>query len=189
MAAWHLYATMQEAAADEIQRLLPHSYVAGPDDGKVERGLIRWDSRLQASGQEALLEELQHRVWAFEARRCEELLIEFKDHRMAATFLVDDPYAEGAKDESNLLVVFSDPETLAQVRFTSFLRDTKALERPREELKAFEDREAQTILRYVNEQHGELLRTFDPQVLPLRRRRKVLMHPEALRDLDGSGES
>ena len=46
MAAWHLYSTMQEAAADEIQRILPHSYVAGPDDGKVERGLIRWDSRV-----------------------------------------------------------------------------------------------------------------------------------------------
>ena len=68
----------------------------------------------------------------------------------------------GAKNESNLLVVFSDPEALAQVRFTSFLRDTKALERPREELKAFEDREAQTILRYVNEQHDELLRSFGP---------------------------
>ena len=63
------------------------------------------------------------------------------------------------------------------------------MERPREELKVFEDREAQTILRYVNEQHGELLRTFDPQVLPLRRRRKVMLHPEALRDLDNSGES
>ena len=189
MAAWHLYASMQEAAADEIQRLLPHSYVAGPDDGKVERGLIRWDSRLQAGGQEALLEELRRRVWAFEARRCDELLVEFKDRRMGATFLVDDPYAERAKDETNLLVVFSDPEALAQVRFTSFLRDTKALERPREELKAFEDREAQTILRYANEQHDELLQTFDPQVLPLRRRRKVMMHPEALRDLDNSGES
>lgn len=59
MAAWHLYATMQEAAANEVQRLLPHSYVAGPDDAKVERGLIRWDSRVQAGGQEALLEELQ----------------------------------------------------------------------------------------------------------------------------------
>ena len=108
---------------------------------------------------------------------------------MAAAFFVDDPYAEGAKDESNLLVVFSDPEALAQVRFTSFLRDTRALERPRDELKAFEDREAQAILRYVNEQHDELLRTFDPQVLPLRRRRKVMMHPEALRDIDDSGGS
>ena len=189
MAAWHLYATMQEVAADEIQRLLPHRYVAGPDDGKVERGLIRWDMRVQANGQEALLEELRRRVWAFEARRCDELLVEFKDRRMAATFLVNDPYPEGSKDENNLLVVFSDPEALARVRFTSFLRDCKALERPSEELKALEDREAQTILRYVNEQHGELLQTFDPRVVPLRRRRKVMMHPEALRDLDGNGES
>ena len=67
MAAWHLYATMQEAAADAIQRLLPHPCVAGPDDGKVERGLIRCDSRVQADGQEALLEELQRRVWTLEA--------------------------------------------------------------------------------------------------------------------------
>ena len=56
-------------------------------------------------------------------------------------------------------------------------------------LRAFEDREAQTILRYVNGQRGELLQTLDPQDLPLRRRHKVMVHPEALRDLDSSGES
>lgn len=191
MAAWYLYGAMQTAASDEIERLVPHRYAAGPDDGKVEGGLIRWDHRVDAGGHEALLEELQHRVWDYEARRCQDLLVEFKDVGRAATWFIDDPYPDAAtaKDESNLLIVFSDPEALARVRFTSFLRDCRVMGQPRHELSAPEDREVRAILNFVNEQHDDLRRNVDPKVTTLRKRRKVLLHPEALRDIEDGGTS
>ena len=83
-----------------------------------------------------------------------------------------------------MLIVFSDPGALARVRFASFLRDCHAIERPLEELKLSEDQEVQRIVGYVNEQHADLLRNFDPKVVPLRKRRRVMMHPEALCDLE-----
>jgi hypothetical protein len=186
MAAWYLYGAMQTAASDEIERLVPHRYARGPDDGKEEGGLIRWDHRVDAGGHEALLEELQHRVWDYEARRCQDLLVEFKDHGRAATWFIDDPYPDAAKAEaeSNLLIVFSDPEVLSRVRFTSFLGDCRAMEKPRHELNTLEDREVQAILNFAREQHDDLRRNFDPKEATLRKRLKVMLHPEVLRDLE-----
>lgn len=191
MAGWHLYGVMQSAASDEIDRLVPHRYAAGPDDGKMEGGLITWDQRVEAGGHEALLEELQRRVWDYEARRCRELLDEFNERAESALWLVDDPYPETTKaeGESNLLIVFSDPEALARVRFTSFLRDCRVMEQPRQGLTGLEDRETRAILDFVNQQHEDLRRNFDPKVTTLRKRRKVMMHPEALRDLEDDGLS
>lgn len=189
MAAWYLYGAIQTAAGDEVDRLVPHRYAAGRDDGKVEGGLIRWDRRVDAGGHEALLEELQHRVWDYEARRCQDLLVEFKDRGRAVTWFIKDPYPDAAKakDESNVLIVFSDPGALARVQFTSFLRDCRAMAQPRHELNALEDREIRAIRNFVNEQHDDLRRNFDPKVTTLRKRRKVMLHPEALRDLEGDG--
>ena len=191
MAAWYLCGAVQTAADDEIERLVPHRYVAGPDDGKVEGGLIRWDQRIDAGGHEALLEELKHRVWAYQARRCQELLAEFKNRGQAATWFIDDPYPDAtkARDEDNLLIVFSDPEALARVRFTTFLHDCRAIERPVHELSAMEDREIRAISSFVGEQHDDLRRNFDPKVTTLRKRHKLMLHPEALRDLGDEGTS
>jgi len=139
-------------------------------------------------GQEALLEELQRRVWAYANARLHELQTEFNGQTQAGTFLNNDRIPEGADDELNLRIVFSDPNALAQVRFTSFLRDCRAMERPQEELTLIESREAERVIRFVNEQFQELLRTFDASVVPLRRRNKVLIHPglfDALGDAEG----
>ena len=54
-----------------------------------------------------------------------------------------------------MLVVFSDPDALAVVRFMSFLRDCARIERP--------------------------------MVVALRKRLKVMIHPEALRDMEDNG--
>ncbi len=74
-----------------------------------------------------------------------------------------------APDERNLLVVFSGPDALAAVRFVSFLRDCRRIERPLAELRALESQEAERMRQFVAEQHGDLVMNFDPKVAPLRR--------------------
>lgn len=66
MAAGYLYGQISEAAADELQRRIPHHHVSGPDDGKQEDGMIRLDMRIDAGGHEALLDELQARIWDYD---------------------------------------------------------------------------------------------------------------------------
>jgi hypothetical protein len=183
MASWHMYGVMEEAADEQIQLLVPHRHVRGPEDGKIEAGLVRWDLRVDASGQEALLEELWHRVWAEEDRRRRQLGAEFQALRRGAIFLDDRPWPGDGPDKQNLRIVFTDPEALVAVRFTSFLRDCQRLQQPLSELRALESLESERMRDLVKTQHDNLVKNFDPKVVPLRKKRKILMHPDALRDI------
>jgi hypothetical protein len=187
MASWHLCGTMEEAADEEIRRLVPHRHVRGPEDGAVEGEMLRWDIRVDASGQEALLEALRRRVWAEQDRRRRELGEAFQKQRSGATFFDDNPWPGEGPEAQNLHIVFTDPAALAAVRFTSFLRNCRDLERPWSELQALESHESEHMRAFVKAQHDDLVQNFDPKVVPLRKKRKILMHPEALRDIeDGS---
>jgi len=188
MASWQLYGVMEEAARAEIETRVPHRHVPGPEDGKRnESGSIRWDTRVDANGQEALLDELQRRVWDEQFRRRAEIGRLFSEQRLGTCFLDDAPWEAQAPDERNLLVVFSDPDALAAVRFTSFLRDCGRIERPLAELRALQVREAERMRAFVVEQHEDLVKNFDPKVVPLRKKLKVMIHPDALRDMEDDG--
>jgi hypothetical protein len=184
MASWHLYGVMQEAANEQIQLLVPHRHVRGPEDGNIEDGMVRWDLRVDASGQEALLDELRHRVWAEEDRRRRQLGAEFQNLRNGATLFDDNPWPGDGPDHQSLKIVFTDPEALAAVQFTSFLRDCRRLQRPSSELRALESLECERMRAFAKAQHEDLVKNFDPKVVPLRKKRKIVMHPDALRDIE-----
>ena len=142
---------------------------------------------MQANGQEALLEELQHRVWQEQFRRRSELGQLFCEQRQGTCFLDDHPWEHQDPNERNLLVVFSDPDALAAVRFKSFLRDCRRIERPLAELRALEVHETKRMRDFVATQHEDLVKNFDPKVVPLRKKLKVMLHPEALRNMEDDG--
>lgn len=188
MASWHLHGAMEEAAHAEIQARLPHRHVRGPDDGKRdESGSIRWDVRVEAGGQEALLQELQRRVWDEQLRRRSELGQLLCESRQGLCFMDDHPWQDQEPGERNLLVVFSDPDALAAVRFASFLRDCRRIERPLADLRTLEEREAKRMRDFVTAQHEDLVKNFDPKVVALRKKLKVMIHPGAMQDLDDHG--
>lgn len=56
---------------------------------------------------------------------------------------------------------------------------------PLADLRTLGEREAQRMRDFVTAQHEDLVKNFDPKVVPLRKKLKVMFHPEALRDLDG----
>jgi hypothetical protein len=187
MAASHIVSGIEDLASAEIDRRIPHRYVPRPEHGRVEDGLIRWSQRVDAGGQEALHDELQRRVWGYANARLHDLQTELNGQSLTATFLNDDLAPENPKDEQHLSIVFSDPSALGQVRLTSFLRDCRAMEQPWEKLTLLQSREAERVIRFVNEQHQELMQTFDASVVPLRRRNKVLIHPDAFDALNDEG--
>lgn len=188
MLSWQLHGAMEEAANAQIESLVPHRHVRGPEDGKRDKsGAVRWDMRVDANGQEALLDELKHRVWEEESRRRQELGQLLCEQHQGVCFLDDQPWEHEDPDESNLLVVFSDPGALAAVRFTSFLRDCRRIEHPLTELRALEVREAQRMRDFVAALHEDLVKNFDPKVVTLRKKLKVMIHPEALRDMEDDG--
>ena len=176
MAAGYTLCALEEATTELIQELIPHRYVPG----KVEGKCYRWDQRLDAGGQEALLDELQHRSWAYTHERYENLLTEWDRHGKGSVYLIDvsEPL------EKNIHFVFSDTRALGAVRLRFFTKDCRAIERPLDELNRMVEQEKVEIIRFIRKEHDELRRTLDPAVVRLRKRRKIIVHKDAFDDLE-----
>jgi hypothetical protein len=180
MAAGYIFCALEEAASDLIEELIPHRYVPGKNHGKVEGKCYRWDRRLDASGREALLDELQHRTWTYTHDRYENLLTEWDRRGKGGVYLID----VSAPHEKNVHFVFSDRRALGAVRFRFFMGDCRAIERPAEELARPVVREKDEIRSFIRKAHDDLQRTLDPSVIRLRKRRKILVHKDAFSGLE-----
>jgi hypothetical protein len=179
MAAGYLYSEIEEAAHDLIGARIPHRYVEGPRHGRIEGDSWQWDMRVDAGGQEGVLDELQHRVWDYESRRVEALRSVWDGLGRPGTYILD----ESHDGETSVHFVFADAQTLSQIRFRTFLRDCRALARPNEELERAVEDERSALARFIDEQHADIVRNFDPAVVRLRHRRKVMIAKGALDDL------
>lgn len=171
MAAGYLYAQIDSRGQELLDERIPHRYVPGKHHGKAEEGGWRWDKRVEAGGQEGVLEELQRRMWQYQNSRHEMLQKSWEDAGRHGVYIVD----ESRPPETNLHVVFADKEALSAVRFRMFLRDCRASQRPADELHQAAEEEKAALSRFLEEQHAEVLRSYDPKIRPLRKQRKVVM--------------
>ena len=181
MASRYINALASEAASNRLDALLPHEYVPGPEHQKQdERGYLRWDMRIQADGKEGVIDELRHRLWTYESERLDALREEWDCKGFRGVYLQE----ASEHGEHNLHFVFTDKEILSDIRFHSFLRDCLAAKRDSGELQRAVEIECATAIRFIDEQCAEVLRTYDPKVTPLRRRKTVMMAPGVLDALE-----
>lgn len=179
IAAGYVYAAIHDAASELIEQHIPHRYVSGPDHGKVEGQCYEWDMRLQANGEEGILEELRRRVWGYETERWEALLTSYDDSPASGVYLLD----ESDEDETRQHFVFTDKRALSSVRFRSFVRDCRRIERPAKEITDAVEKERSALAAFVDEQLAEVRRTYDPKVSRLVKRRKVRVMKGAFDEL------
>jgi hypothetical protein len=180
MAAGYLYAQIEELAADVINERIPHRYVPGKNHGKAKGKSFQWDMQVAADGQENLLEELQHRVFDYTGARYDALLTDWDRVNRGGVYWVDTSELQ----ERNIHFVFTDKNALSAVRFRSFVRDCRAIERRADELNEAAKEEKTKLESFILQQHQELLQTFDPRVKRLRRRRQILIHKDAFDDCE-----
>lgn len=171
MAAGYLRARLESAASELIEQRIPHRYVPGRNHGKVEGESWEWDMRLDANGEEDILEELRRRVWRYELERWEALLTAYHGSDDSGVYIVD----ESDQPETNLHFAFTDKRALAAVRFRSFMRDCRRIERPAREIESALDKERSALAAFIEEQDADVRRTHDPKVARLVKRRKVMV--------------
>jgi hypothetical protein len=171
MAAGYLYAALVDASLELLEARIPYRYVPGKHHGKVKGRFWRWDLRVSAGGQEAVLEELQQRIWAYERDRLDALLTSWDAAGRACVYRLD----ESDRSDPNVHFVFADKQALAAVRFRAFIRDCEAIEEPANELNAAVEAEKALMARFIDEQHAEITRTHDPKVSRFRQRVNVLV--------------
>lgn len=183
MAAAHVHAQVESCAEDLIDGLIPHRYVPGSEHGKRVSGGYQWDMRADAGGREAALAELRRCCYAYLGERHEALACSWDEQRLGAVYLVE--RSEGG--EHALDVIFTDRTTLRAVRFRSFLDDCRRLERPATELEPQVEVEKAAAGVFLRGALEDIEANLDPAIVPLRKKRKVVIAPEAadfLLDLD-----
>jgi hypothetical protein len=131
--------------------------------------------RVDAGGKEGLLDELRHLQNDYLMKR-HEVLSEIWDGTALKALYIGEPPLPG---ELNRDFLFSDKTALKAVRFRSFVRDCRAIERPFDDLTPYVDAERQAVENFLRTEHERLSKNFDPKVVTLRKKRKIIVHEDA----------
>ena len=74
MAAGYLYLRLCDISSGLLKRHISYRYRQGRFHGRREGKYRRWDMRPDTNGREALVEDLERRIWAYEEERFDSLL-------------------------------------------------------------------------------------------------------------------
>ncbi len=177
--ARHLLDTLDETGSEQIESLIPHRYVEGKNHGKREPGGTVWDLRVDASGMELQLEELRHRYYEY-LRACHERLLDrFDEEAMQRVYI----QREMQGLEAHIRFIFSDKSVLDAVRFRHFFSDCQRISGDIAGLAVVIEQEKQGAVEFLQAQYRDIQQNFDPSVVSLRKKRKIVLADGALDDL------
>jgi len=178
-AAGYLLTEIEDHGRDVLDRLIPHRYVRGENDGKPEAGGFLMDSKLDAGGREEQFRELRDRFWGYQKQRYKELLDLWDAQALGRVWIIDDT----KPDDPAMTVVFSDKTALRDVRLRHFMADCRAMKGDNDVLATACEEERRRVADFLEEQHADIEANFDPKIHKLRKKRKIIVTPEALDDL------
>jgi hypothetical protein len=175
----YVYGKLDEFGFDQINVLIPHEYVDGPQHGKREGKGTLFDKRVDAGGLEAQLDELNNRYYRYVSSRSEALLNDFDAKAPKRIYQIDT--SQGGEPHRDF--VFSDKTALQAVRFRNFMQDCQLIPGDSRELEILIEQERQAAFGFLNESHQDILKNFDPKVVKLRKKRKIILSDDAVKDL------
>ncbi len=76
--------------------------------------------------------------------------------------------------------IFTDKTALKAVRFRHFMADCRALAGDSRALDLITEREKSAILAFLHEAHRDIMENFDPKVVKLRKKNKIIVADGAL---------
>lgn len=181
--AGHLTDHIKENGDNIIETLIPHKYIPGKNHGKSSASGYQWDMKIDAEGQEAQLDELTSRWYEYTNQRWLDLSQEFAAAD-PAVFMEDLSY----NNENHRNFIFNNETALKGVRWRKFLSDCQAIRSDFtyiDDLRVREMGKAETWLRETCE---DILKSFDPNILPFRKKRKIIIAPGAFDGLLGGDD-
>jgi hypothetical protein len=124
---------------------------------------------------EPQLHELRHRYYQY-LRDCHARLLDRFDED--ATQRV---YIRRKKQgvEPHMEFVFSDKGALDAVRFRHYFRDCRHIAGEVSELAGFIEQQRKAAVEYLQAQYSDIQQNFDPSVVPLRKKRKIVLADSA----------
>ncbi len=180
--ATYILDEIKSVGDETIRQLIPHEFVDGKNHGRQEKGGYLWDVKIDAAGQEAQLDELKSRFLDYQNKRWL-ALSEASVRRAPAVYTRDEDW----DDDPHRTYIFANGETLKQIRWRDFSTDCDSLMAESSVLEMLLAEEIDRSNTWITENHQDIQDDFDPTVVKLRRKRKIIMSATALDDLIGIG--
>lgn len=179
--AWSYVAMgLEDAGRLKIEQMIPHEFVPGPQHMKPVKGGFQWDMHADAGGQEAVLRELERRFFTYLQERRHALAEHFAQTNQPQVCWIENTDSP----DPHWNIVFSDPSALKAVRLRHFVRDCAAMPCDLSRLETIEQAEIQAAAEFLEAQHLAICAAHDPTVVPLRRRRTIVVSPDVLDRLE-----
>ncbi len=177
--AGYLTDMLDELGFNRIDELIPCQYVNGPGHGKREDTGYVYDKRLDANGLEGQLQALRDRYYTYMRERYEALLDRFNTSPTNCVYMRD----RTRDNEPHMEFVFSDATALDTVRFRHFICDCRSIAGDPAEVDRLIEQEKHLALDFLAGAYKDIMDNFDPTVVQLRRKRKIILANEKLKDL------
>ncbi len=176
----YLMSVIDDICSAKINELIPYDFVPGKNHGKREGKGSVYNMEHDAGGLEGQLEELQGCSYEYIGKRHADLADDFDQKASKTSYIIE----ESTEDEPHINFVFSDKTALKSIRFKSFMRDCKNIAGNNAELARRVEEEKKAAVEYLEQQYHEIMKNFDPKVVKLRKKRKVILADGALNGLD-----
>ena len=176
--ATHALDVIKSVGDETIRQLIPHEFVDGKNHGKQEKGGFLWDVEIDAAGQEAQLDELKSRFLDYQNERWL-VLSELSGRRGPAVYTHDEDW----DDDPHRTYVFANGETLKKIRWRHFSTDCDSLMAESSALEMLLAEEIDRSNTWLTENHQDIQDNYDPTVVKMRRKRKIILSATALDDL------
>ena len=170
---------LDEAGFERIDELIPCHYVDGPEHGKRDDNGFVYDKRLNANGLEGQLQALRDRYYTYMRERYEALLDRFNSSPATNVYMRD----RSRDNEPQMDFVFSDATALDAVRFRHFVSDCRRITGDPAEVDHLIAQEKHLALDFLANTNKGIMDNFDPTVVKLHRKRKIILANDTLKDL------
>jgi len=184
MAAGHIFSMIDHLGKDRINELIPYGYVDGRNHGKREGSGTVFDQRLDAGGREGQVQELIERFYHYVSGRYDSLSAEFDQDSRRAVYM----FERSRPDDPHVDFIFTDKTALQAVRFRCFMSDCRAIARDGRELDPIIDREKSAVMAFLDDAHRDIMGNFDPKIVKLRKKRKIIVAAGAFDALMGTAD-
>ena len=177
--AGYLTDGLDELGFERIDELIPCQFINGPKHGKREDTGYVYDKRIDADGLEGQLQALRDRYYAYMRERYEALLDRFETSPTTCVYMRD----RTRDNEPQMDFVFSDATALDAVRFRHFISDCRCIAGEPAEGDNLIEQEKHLALDFLANTYKDIMDNFDPTIVKLRRKRKIILANEKLKDL------
>lgn len=179
-AADYVNSELDSFGHEAVEKLIPHKLVPGKNHNTKEKKGFVFDMKVDANGKEVQLDELEHRMRKYQFDRISELRIYWDQKQLEEAYQVTPIFGEA----NSIAFIFSDKKVLKSIRFKHFVSDFRLVEVKPTPLFEHIELEKEKLTDFLTQQLQDIENNFDPKIVKLRKKRKIIMSSQAIKDLD-----